>query len=499
MPYIQVNDRRFALRVGQTRIGAGPDVEIRIAAAPGAAANPGPATVVDATVDLSPENTAAIRRAAPEAQVRVNGVQLGPEPTPLIHGDKIEILGADLYFGDDRKGGSTQFISAGSIPELHRLRPQGAPSASGGATGGRVISLVDGREYAVGVTGLAFGRDPACDVVIPSSEVSRRHAEIQLGEDGYVVTDTSTNGLFVNGDRVEGSRLLRRGDVIRMGNEDFRFYADMPARATAPPPAAAGQPAPGPVGSPAPQEPPVVPVTAGSDAGPALGAAAPAPADSAAPSAPAASVLSAAETPPVEEGQRRPAPLPPPATAPAPRAVATLTVLNAGPMRGHAYAITSILAHVGRGTHNEVVIVEESVSDSHATLQRRDGIWYVTDLGSTNGTYVNGRPIHGEQQIGQSGELRVGGVKLGFAAALGEPLTAPRGATRAIAGAGVPEISGRGPEAPGLAASAAPSRERQAAPAPELPEPVDRGGTAWLWAVALVLIAAAAYILFKSW
>jgi len=499
MPYIQVNDRRFALRVGQTRIGAGPDVEIRIAAALGAAAQPGPTAVADATVDLSPENTAAIRRAAPEAQVRVNGVQLGAEPTPLIHGDKIEILGADLYFGDDRKGGSTQFISAGSIPELQRLRPPGAAAATGRATGGRVISLVDGREYTVGVTGLAFGRDAACDVVIPSSEVSRRHAEIQLGDDGYVVTDTSTNGLFVNGDRVEGSRLLRRGDVIRMGNEDFRFYADVPARAVPPPPAAVPPATPKPLGSPTPQ-PAMAPSPAAIDGIPVLEASAPPPAASAAPSARAGAALSAPETPLADVGQRRPAPLPPSAAAPAPRAVATLTVLNAGPMRGHAYAVTSILAHVGRGGHNEVVIPEESVSDSHATLQRRDGVWYVTDLGSRNGTYVNGRPIQGEQQIGQSGELRVGGVKLGFAAALGEPLTAPRGGTRAIAGAGAPEISGRAPDAVEGAISVAACRGRQAdAPAPGLHEPVDRGGTAWLWAVALLLIAAAGYILFKSW
>ena len=62
-----------------------------------------------------------------------------------------------------------------------------------------------------------LGRDAGCDVVVPGNDVSRRHAQIELGEAGYVLVDTSTNGTFVNGTRIEGSRVLQRADVIRVG------------------------------------------------------------------------------------------------------------------------------------------------------------------------------------------------------------------------------------------------------------------------------------------
>ena len=233
MPYLQLNDKRYPLRVGETRVGAGPGVEVSV---------PGPAQPpVQAIVDLTRESQVSIRRAASLAVVRVNGVLLGAEPTPLIHGDKIEFgpVGAagaaELFFGDDRKGGSTQFIAAMNLPDIQKLRSP-APGKATSATGGRVISLVDGREYTIPSSGLTFGRDAGCDVVIPSSEVSRRHAEIVPGDVGYVLSDTSTNGIFVNGERIEAMQVLGRGDVVRIGTEEFRFYADALPIASAPPP-----------------------------------------------------------------------------------------------------------------------------------------------------------------------------------------------------------------------------------------------------------------------
>jgi len=48
-------------------------------------------------------------------------------------------------------------------------------------------------------------------------DVSRRHAEIVLTPKGYVLVDSSTNGTFVNEERVEGQRILARADVLRAG------------------------------------------------------------------------------------------------------------------------------------------------------------------------------------------------------------------------------------------------------------------------------------------
>src|SRR3984893_12279229 len=111
----------------------------------------------------------------------------------------------------------------------------------------------------VPAAGLVFGRDASCDVVIPSSEVSRRHAEIVAGDNGYVVTDMSTNGLFVNGNRVEGMQILGRGDTLRIGNEDFRFYADVAAAAGVPALGTPGVRAPAPRATAPPAAPPAAP------------------------------------------------------------------------------------------------------------------------------------------------------------------------------------------------------------------------------------------------
>ena len=143
MPYLQINDKQIQLRVGETRIGVGGQVEVRLPA-PAVAGGAG----VLAIIECGRASHGAIRRAGPEAVVSVNGVQLGAEPTPLIHGDKIEVGGSELFYGDDRKGGDTQFIAASNVPDYGRLRPA-PPVRATAATGGRVISLVDGREYTV--------------------------------------------------------------------------------------------------------------------------------------------------------------------------------------------------------------------------------------------------------------------------------------------------------------------------------------------------------------
>jgi pSer/pThr/pTyr-binding forkhead associated (FHA) protein len=482
MPYLQINDKQVQLRPGETRIGVGGQVEVRL---PGPATGAGPLLAI---VELGRDNHVTVRRAAADAVVRVNGVVLGAEPTPLLHGDKIEVAGTELYYGDDRKGGSTQFITAANVPDMARFRA-GVPPRATAVTGGRVISLVDGREYTVG-PGLVFGRDASCDVVIASSEVSRRHAEIVAGDAGYVVTDSSTNGLFVNGERVEGMQILGRADILRIGPEEFRFYADAaPLEAVASPPAQAG-------------------------------AAKSAPASPAAPVAPPPAGERLVAAPPIKEVERTDEPGEVEAESASTRvprgAIATLLVVSGGVLKDEMYPVNSILAHLGRGEHNDVIIPEESISDSHAKLQRRDGVWYISDVGSTNGTYVAGRRITAEERLGQTGDIRLGGVKLSFAAVATEPSTGPRGATREMTAAAPPEPPRRAPPAPRPAGvgdrAAAPAQGRGAAAQPGRREASPgragemKGGRSpsesrspwgWLLVVAAAVAAAATFYFTK--
>ena len=88
--------------------------------------------------------------------------------------------------------------------------------------------------------------------------------------------------------------------------------------------------------------------------------------------------------------------------------------MNEGVLKGVRFRIERPVAHIGRGQHNDVRINDGSVSASHATLTRRGGSWVVLDLGSTNGTYVEGERIAGERRLTGVTELRFGNVKLMF-------------------------------------------------------------------------------------
>ena len=66
---------------------------------------------------------------------------------------------------------------------------------------------------------LRVGRDDANDIVIDDPSVSRLHAIFSSAENGIAVTDlSSTNGTFVNGERVNGVHALNSGDVVDIGS-----------------------------------------------------------------------------------------------------------------------------------------------------------------------------------------------------------------------------------------------------------------------------------------
>src|SRR5437667_2689945 len=228
MALLDMGGRSFTLPQGEVLLGADPGSAIPLAV-PGVLPR-------HAKLKSLPDGQVVITKAVPEAEVLINGVRLGAEPTPLLHGDKVEVGGQELTFVDERSRGSTQYVQAMSVPQaMERAKAE----AKGGKVtvnpGGRVVSLTDGREYAIAGTSLVFGRDASCDVVVSGKDVSRRHAEIMQTPKGYLLVDSSTNGTSVNDVRVEGQRLLARADVITIGEEKFRFYAD--TAAPSPPPA----------------------------------------------------------------------------------------------------------------------------------------------------------------------------------------------------------------------------------------------------------------------
>jgi pSer/pThr/pTyr-binding forkhead associated (FHA) protein len=75
------------------------------------------------------------------------------------------------------------------------------------------------------------------------------------------------------------------------------------------------------------------------------------------------------------------------------------------------YALLKDEVSLGRGEDNDIVIPHASISRAHARLMRRNGIYELMDLNSTNGSYVNEQPVHGSVTVANGSEVRLGDIK----------------------------------------------------------------------------------------
>jgi len=88
-----------------------------------------------------------------------------------------------------------------------------------------------GRRFSIDVASVTIGRHDQCNIQVEDRWLSRRHARIAWTGSGYVIEDLgSTNGTFVNGERVAGSRALNSGDRLRLGEQvELAFWVSEPA------------------------------------------------------------------------------------------------------------------------------------------------------------------------------------------------------------------------------------------------------------------------------
>lgn len=89
-------------------------------------------------------------------------------------------------------------------------------------------------------------------------------------------------------------------------------------------------------------------------------------------------------------------------------------VCSAGPSAGSEFVLDGELAVLGRATDNAVSIPDTSVSRKHAQVKRVPGGWAAEDLGSGNGTLVNGERIEGEVRLHNGDTLTMGDTELTF-------------------------------------------------------------------------------------
>lgn len=164
---------------------------------------------------------------------------------------------------------------------------------------------------------LTIGRGRANDLPLPDGRISRQHARIERRRGGAILTDLgSSNGTYLNGQRIRGPQRLHPGDVVRLGHTELIFQPGVQRR-----------------------HPP-------------------------APGAPVPLVLD--------------------------RSVLT----------------------IGRSSSCDLVLPDSSVSRHHAEIRLRAEGGVLSDLGSRNGTYINGQRVVGSCAIQPGDVIRIGNTQL---------------------------------------------------------------------------------------
>nr|WSY55945.1 FHA domain-containing protein [Streptomyces sp. NBC_00886] len=221
---------------------------------------------------------------------------------------------------------------------------------------GRTWTLDASRPY-------TLGRDPQGDIVVDDARVSWRHATISWGGRSWVIDDHgSTNGTFVQGQRIHQME-IGPGSSVYLGNatDGPRLSLSGAAASVATPQAQ-------------PQQQPY----AAQGASPGW-AQQPAPSPQQTPEQQRYQPPAAAHIPP-QQGSGVGAGAPP-------------VYGDRSPTTFHQFSLGRVM-RIGRALENELVVSDLQVSRHHAEFHATpDGRFEIRDLGSHNGTYVNGQPI----------------------------------------------------------------------------------------------------------
>lgn len=329
-----------------------------------------------AMLTVSEDGTTVLQRITASIVVKLDDETVGVGPIELRHGARIEFGTCRLVFETDagtspdrtsRTGerasssGTAEGARVLSLSATGRSRAAQAPNASRAdpMTGAALVDVRTGARHPLAGRRVLIGRDDSCDVVVRGNSVSRRHASIAPVVGGFLLRDESANGTLVNGVRVVGTYLLGNGDVVRVQDEDLRVELDD---------VAAG------------------PVLRGEQT----------------------TVLDLARiTRGLSEEEAR---------AAANRALIASLEIVRGQFAGACFQLEKAVCSIGRGEENDVRIRDDTVSSTHATLLRKRGAWFVVDLRSMNGTFVDGSRVSGERELHPGARVRLGAVELVFRA-----------------------------------------------------------------------------------
>ena len=101
---------------------------------------------------------------------------------------------------------------------------------------------------------------------------------------------------------------------------------------------------------------------------------------------------------------------PPGAVAVGPQAELTI---DSGPDAGHTHRASDHALRLGRSPDNDVILRDPATSGHHARIERRGEAFWLVDLGSTNGTFVNGESVQ-EKQLANGDRVTLGQNSIHF-------------------------------------------------------------------------------------
>ncbi len=124
--------------------------------------------------------------------------------------------------GESAEQGEQGHTMVYSVPPKEQPKRKRGPTP--GLTETKAIVSLDDRRYVLDGPTASLGRSRECDCVIADPNISRKHAELRRADSGDwgIVDLGSTNGVTVNGRKVDSSR-LSPGDHVSLGTTDFTF------------------------------------------------------------------------------------------------------------------------------------------------------------------------------------------------------------------------------------------------------------------------------------
>jgi pSer/pThr/pTyr-binding forkhead associated (FHA) protein len=90
-----------------------------------------------------------------------------------------------------------------------------------------------------------------------------------------------------------------------------------------------------------------------------------------------------------------------------------LVVIKRGPNAGSQFQLDQPVTSVGRHLGSDILLDDVTVSRRHAEFRRENGEFYIVDIGSLNGTYVNRKPVD-SSALANGDEIQIGKFGLVF-------------------------------------------------------------------------------------